>query len=87
MRLLTGAFEEKFLEADHRRFLSRLPNATDTGALPMRAARRSPEMLPGIRSDTGSSGREVPALRRSLFTRFAARDAFVTGFRQKIDLF
>src|SRR5689334_15008329 len=80
MRLSTGAFEEMFPEVDHLRFRSRLPNATDTDALPVRAARRSPEMLPVIRPDNGSSGREVPDLRRSLFKLFAARGAFVTGF-------
>ena len=66
MRLSTGAFEETFPEGDHRRFPSRLPNATDTGALQVRAGRRSPEMLPVIRADNASSGREVPDLLRSL---------------------
>ena len=44
----------------------RQPNATDTGALLVRAAHRSPEMLPVIRPDNGSSGLEVPDLLRSL---------------------
>src|SRR5689334_21326376 len=80
MRLSTGAFEEMFLEANHRRFRSRLPSATDIGVLQLRAAHRSPEMLPAIRPDSGSSGREVPDLRHALFKLFAARGAFVTGF-------
>ena len=67
MRLSTGAFEEMFPEADHRRFPSRLPNATDTGALPARVERRSPGMIPAIRPDNGSSEREVPDLPRPLF--------------------
>ena len=66
MRLSTGAFEETFPEVDHRRFRSRLPNATDTGALPAPGARRSPGMLPVIVPDSGSSGCEVPDLLRSL---------------------
>jgi hypothetical protein len=45
---------------------SRLPNAKDSGALPVRAGRRSLEMLPAIRPDNGSSWREVPDLPRSL---------------------
>ena len=65
-RLSTGAFAETFPEVDHRRCRSRLPNAKDTGALPVRVERRSPEMLPIIRPDNGSSGHEAPDLLRSL---------------------
>src|SRR5579883_3422775 len=68
MRLSNGAFEETFPEGDHRRFPSRSPNATDTAALPVRAERRAPEMLPVIRPDNGSSEREVPDLPRSLLS-------------------
>ena len=68
MRLATGAFEETFPEADHLRFRSRPPSATGTGALPVRAARISPEMLPVIRPDKASSERAVPDLPRSLLS-------------------
>src|SRR6185312_12638219 len=66
MRLSPGASAGTFPEVDHRRFPNRLPSETDTEALPVRAGRRSPEMLPVIRLDNGSSGREVPYLLRSL---------------------
>src|SRR5215471_2942352 len=86
MRLSTGAFEETFPEGDRPRFRSRMPNATGTGAHPARAPRRSPETLPVIRPDNGSSGREVPDLLRSLLNLFAERGAFVTGFLRETDL-
>src|SRR5215472_7561978 len=83
MRLSTGAFEETFPEADHRRCRSRLPNATGTGALPERAAHRAPQMPPVIRPGNGSSGRGVADLLRSLLL-FAARGAFVTALTREI---
>src|SRR5215471_12538649 len=83
MRLSTGAFEETFPEADHRRCRSRLPNATGTGALQEPAAHRAPQMPPVIRPGNGSSGREVADLPRSLLL-FAARGAFVTALTREI---
>src|SRR5580765_5687525 len=67
MRLSTGASEETSPEGDRPRFRSRPPNAIDTGALPARAACKSPRMLPMIHLDSGSSERGVPDLLRSLF--------------------
>src|SRR5215471_19229140 len=83
--LSTGAFEETSPEAGHLRCQSGLPNAIDTGAVRVRAARRSPEMPAVIRPDSGSSGCEVVHLLRSLSNLFAARGEFVTGFMKEID--
>ncbi len=80
----TGASEETSPAANRPRCPSRPRDGTGTAALRLRVARRSPETLPAIRPDNGSSTREVGLLLRSLLGLFAGRDRFVTGTSKKL---